>query len=383
MHYAISQTSYGGRGCFAQTFIPKDTVVHICRSPFTSVIFRDFRREVCGYCYKYDMGRTTWKVRLERLPYSAGLLFCTEECRDRWVKREDKSGQIAEILETIEVAFLRGRKRLQQLRLNGQVEEFEVILPEDGQLSPEQITTEWIRAEDLVVSLSKQNSKVSRDIKASLLGLEDAEYDITRLIAVGVVRDQIETSTVRSEGEKQEILVDPFSWSKLWDLESHEIDLLKKTPSLLQAHIKAYLFLKMILPQKYKSYVTSVKVRGLVGREASNTFGIWQLPLSQESECLGSAVFPSASYFNHSCRPNISKLRRGREMHFIANRDIDLNEELSISYGLQSKLDVVDRQMLLQEQWYFQCRCRQCLEDLHKIKPIALATTQENCFRLK
>ncbi|KAK9470966.1 uncharacterized protein V1510DRAFT_421624 [Dipodascopsis tothii] len=359
--FEVRPTPYGGRGCYATTEIPAGTRLHVSTAPFTSVIFREFRKEVCANCFKYDMGRTTWKVRIERLTHSAGLLFCTDACRDSWITREDRDGAASKALEAVEVASTLGRKSLQQLLNSGQRrEEFEILLPEDGTLTDSFIDEQWAAAEQLAVRLKRKKSGLSQEFKNSLMQLEDVEYDFVRLILMGVLHHHAEV--VSSDGEKQEVPPE-FSWSLFWQLESHELDLVKKLPALLQAHIKAYLFLRMTLPQYHKS-ITPQIVRGVMGRESANAFGIWQQPLNQESECLGSALFPSASYFNHSCRPNVTKSRHERAMHFVASQTISAGDEVCISYGLELNPDPVVRQTLLLDQWYFTCGCVRCVEDL-------------------
>ena len=45
--------------------------------------------------------------------------------------------------------------------------------------------------------------------------------------------------------------------------------------------------------------VTIANVRTILGVDPGNSFGIWEVPLMEESECLGFAVYPIASFFNH------------------------------------------------------------------------------------
>ena len=40
-------------------------------------------------------------------------------------------------------------------------------------------------------------------------------------------------------------------------------------------------------------------MRTVLGVDPGNAFGIWEMPLMEESECLGFAVYPVASFFNH------------------------------------------------------------------------------------
>ena len=45
--------------------------------------------------------------------------------------------------------------------------------------------------------------------------------------------------------------------------------------------------------------ITVANVRRAFGVDPGNSFGIWEVPLIDESECLGFAVYPVASFFNH------------------------------------------------------------------------------------
>ncbi|KIK57318.1 hypothetical protein GYMLUDRAFT_172774, partial [Collybiopsis luxurians FD-317 M1] len=58
-------TPYGGRGLFATHFIPKDTLLHTSSSPFASVIYRKYRKEVCADCfaYSFESNRNTWNIK--------------------------------------------------------------------------------------------------------------------------------------------------------------------------------------------------------------------------------------------------------------------------------------------------------------------------------
>jgi len=121
-------------------------------------------------------------------------------------------------------------------------------------------------------------------------------------------------------------------------------------------------FLGEHLPAELKPLVEST-ARPLLSRHLTNSFGIWELPVGPDSENLGSAMYPSASYFNHSCEPNLIKLRQGRTVRFVACRDIQCDEELCISYGQgDSRVDV--RNQELRKWWGFDCDCTRCKREI-------------------
>lgn len=107
-------------------------------------------------------------------------------------------------------------------------------------------------------------------------------------------------------------------------------------------------------------------VDAMMGRSKCNCFGIWEQAEGAsfpESEMFGYALYPSASFFNHACRPNVDKVRVGREMRFLAAADIAAGTELTISYlGDRAHDDVRARQRALQS-WGFSCLCALCREE--------------------
>ncbi len=126
--------------------------------------------------------------------------------------------------------------------------------------------------------------------------------------------------------------------------------------------------------------ITVANVRRALGVDPGNSFGIWEVPLIDESECLGFAVYPVASFFNHrewipytytmprtlvdldssDCSPNVRKVRDGRTLRFLTACAIKENEELCISYGHVEGMDWSARQKELLDGWYFSCRCSRC-----------------------
>ncbi|KAK9479626.1 hypothetical protein V1514DRAFT_12553 [Lipomyces japonicus] len=343
-YFNVGPTVYGGRGCFAVKPIQSGTVIHTARTPFTWTIFRDFRKEVCAYCFDYDLGRQ-WKVKIP----AAGVWFCNEDCRQKWVQQEDHDGELVKVFEKIESTVSMARRKLQNQHRQVQEGEDEDFVPDDFEVSNEDV-------EELWQEMDRRACDLGLGQRLRVQALEDLEYDIARLVAAAVVRQANSGADQQQQEENDE-----FSWDKFALLESHELDLIKRMPALLEAHVRVFLFLKLVMTdRKYKPFVTTATVRSVVGKEAANAFGIWQLPLTMESECLGSAVYPSGSYFNHSCEPGVRKERVGREMRFITTRDVSAGEELCISYGMMLDMPVHDRRKLLREQWYFECGCARC-----------------------
>ncbi|KAJ1647738.1 hypothetical protein J3B02_001658 [Coemansia erecta] len=111
------------------------------------------------------------------------------------------------------------------------------------------------------------------------------------------------------------------------------------------------------------------RFRDVYYREKANSFGIWD-PSSpsldrlehQEKEYVGFAIYPTAVYFNHSCAPNVDKVRMDRAMFFVSNRSVSRSEELLISYGSISE-PVAERRTRLREHFFFDCTCERCIAE--------------------
>lgn len=107
------------------------------------------------------------------------------------------------------------------------------------------------------------------------------------------------------------------------------------------------------------------RVGRIVGAVAANAFGL-DVPMREgefnedgerDVNYLGRAVYVSGSFFNHSCVPNVCRVRQGRRMVFLAARDILAGEELCICYVNVAKKD---RSAVLLEQYGFVCACELC-----------------------
>ncbi len=99
------------------------------------------------------------------------------------------------------------------------------------------------------------------------------------------------------------------------------------------------------------------EIMDLFYREKCNCFGIWDL----QDQCLASAVFPIASFFNHSCVPNCSRfpditgLISVRTLH-----GVPAGAELSISYITLKDASAEWRHDHLSNFYCFDCACPSC-----------------------
>jgi len=104
-----------------------------------------------------------------------------------------------------------------------------------------------------------------------------------------------------------------------------------------------------------------------MGLEHDYAAALRRMFVEQESEngC-GSAVYLLSSLFNHSCSPNVEPVfpHNNHIIAFKALRDIQKNEQLTISYIDSINLSYQERQHSLLHGYGFQCQCEKCLEDM-------------------
>jgi hypothetical protein len=75
------------------------------------------------------------------------------------------------------------------------------------------------------------------------------------------------------------------------------------------------------------------------------------------------AVYPAASFFNHSCSPNITRSTEGPRLVLRAARAIEEGEALCIMYGELAMKGYNERQRHLREHYSFHCKCQRCVEE--------------------
>ncbi|KPI43492.1 putative protein lysine methyltransferase SET6 [Cyphellophora attinorum] len=134
----------------------------------------------------------------------------------------------------------------------------------------------------------------------------------------------------------------------------------------LDEHVRAFHLLTAILPMEMLSSISASLCTEYVSRASHNAFSIRPTADGDHSgEFLGYGVWPEASFFNHSCNPNVRKVRNGRQWSFTVARDVEQGEELCITYlgGEEKELDVVERRKRLQTEWGFMCGCERCQKE--------------------
>ncbi len=166
--------------------------------------------------------------------------------------------------------------------------------------------------------------------------------------------------------------MNPDLWTQLLSLAPHRHPY--SSALSLQMTLNSYLVLLCIVPFSLLPLVTPEAVHTLISRDACNSFGIWSSlgdgseTSGNHDEFLGYGIWPSASFFNHSCRPTVVMDRIGRALHFQTSSKwpVSGGDELCISYlGLDAQdMHVEERRKALLIGWDFSCACSGCIADI-------------------
>ncbi|KAF2089951.1 SET domain-containing protein [Saccharata proteae CBS 121410] len=325
--FSVQETASSGRGVFATETIPKGTALWSTGGPDADVVLREYRRELCAYCFKYDRGRE-WKLRNS----AAGFAYCSEACREKWA-------------ETLEEDGVEAWMQVEKLN-KGSSREIEMVnavnpIPTEGDVG-EAWEEADIKARLIRLARSGSTTKTHRKALASALAAPPCP-DILAFLLSGILM------RARKSDEWQRTLA---LWPNTTPYKSH---------ADLEEHTRSFLHLVSVLPPTLLEHATRETCFLLSTRDSHNSFGIRSLD-DDGAEFFGYGIWASASYFNHSCSPNVRKKRVGRQWYFRASRDIGLGEELCITYlsGEERALPTKERREMLKNAWGFRCGCAKC-----------------------
>ncbi|KLO07426.1 SET domain-containing protein [Schizopora paradoxa] len=388
---SILQTPNAGFGVFAKRNLAPHTELLRSSSPAAYVIYRQFRKEVCAWCFRYDLGRTVGG------PFNGGgMVFDTASCRDSWLEEYGAIG--LECFGTVE-AFVQ-----KQSRKRGEEEESR---ERDSELppSPKEIDQAWEAIQEASLNvrnhrlLSRQQNfsehqttptsnhlqqaslrKIGASALANALSLPVPDADLLFFLLSGLL------CRYKSRSTDKEMKQTSDQWSSMLSLCPSSTPYSSKRSLAETTH--AYLQLLAILPVALledPQLVCRSTIESILSRDVGNSFGIWSVeepfdriyscndatnsstPQSDDDpEMLGYAVYPSASFFNHSCRPNVHKQRIGRSWIFsIASDSVSAGDELSITYirGEEDNLTLAQRRLRLEGGWSFVCQCSKCIAE--------------------
>jgi SET and MYND domain-containing protein len=305
-----------------------------------SVLLREYRREVCGQCFSYDQGRG-----LEIRDKTVGFAFCSKTCQDQW--REENGEVGVEAWSAVE-HFIRKRSK----------EDSDMIDPDLPRPKSKEIRQAWDN-----VAAQAALIRIARDSEQRKDAGEGDAIQVTKQHKKAVSKALQE----HISPDVMSFCVSGIVWRHLYPEEWERMLALAndKTPyhssDDLSAFTRTYLHLLAILPVSLLPLVTEDTLIALSSRDSHNSFGIRSLG-DEGSEFFGYGCWPAASYFNHSCAPNIEKNREGRTWYFRAGRDIRQGDELCITYlsGEERKLSRGKRMLRLKKTWGFDCGCERC-----------------------
>jgi len=118
-----------------------------------------------------------------------------------------------------------------------------------------------------------------------------------------------------------------------------------------------------IFPKEESLGATQRDIFLLFLKERCNCFGIW----NPDYKCLASAVYTSASFFNHSCFPNCTRYPDAEDLISIrALYEIKKGSQLCITY-IPLHPSKERRQLNLLLDYHFNCDCIRCTDTTEKI----------------
>lgn len=366
-HFKIEDVAGLGRAVIAQSNIACNAHVLSTsngESPLAHVILRPYRKEVCAWCFNYDRGRE-WKIR----DPTTSISFCSLECQHSWKEQhDDLSIQALTIVEGHLKEQLKRQDDTNSSRIEvGHTAEEQAVLEE-------KVATAWRDAEDVAVELrqARTNHKPTKFQKSIIRNVlqRRLDADIVTYVISGILAAYRNS---RRFAKLEQSDTNPQTYlPSLFELVPDEqvFNDNPMTSSPLHDYTTAYLIMLALVPADLLDLASSQLITNLASRAAHNAFSIRPAGNSdgeQSGEFLGWGVWPEASFFNHSCRPNIRKERVGRSWIFSVDchNGVKEGEQLCITYlgGDEKDLDVHERRQRLEEQWGFVCGCERCLEE--------------------
>lgn len=334
--FEVQDIPNAGRGVIAKSLIPEDSLILESGPPAFSVIFQQYRRETCGFCFLWDRGRTLPVKNL-----GTAKFFCSEECQSRWLEEQGELG-----VES-------WRRLAAFVRAKGKGTNADELMAEGPRPDRMAIDVAWKEAEAdaKILQESRFSMNPGLSTKASRKRAAAIQQKIGKTVDANMLSYFLDGILLHHKGSPlvQEVL------SLARD------DTPYRTENDLRNGCHSFLQLVSILPPELLSVLTPEVCRSMVQADNHNAFGIRGGGEDSE-EYMGYGVYPCASYFNHSCKPNVKKRRIGRCWEFRAANNIAMGEECCISYlgGDEKDLSFTERQSRLEEVWGFACGCERC-----------------------
>ncbi len=436
-NYTISKLPHSGRGCIASHDILPNSIIHLSH-PLSFTILRDFKKECCAWCLKYT--GENWKCKLESkwlqqvttTPendndpnnsscsaasskfFNGGMWFCSLECLNMF-KEYDYKGIITRSYDALEYVYSKSHKRPRSIE--DEIEESrkdDLIIKKNKDALLDNvnlyINSKWDEINTWQQNVIGNNTNLKSRLKKINKALEkllshdqlvDEEITYAKFVVGVLYQRYISKSQSQTATNKTNLnIIDMGELMGFASLQSTEVEYFQHFPTLLKSHLKIYQILILTLPECLRDLLTIECYRFLVGVHSSNAFGIWELSnqvndkvnstandrsknginITSEREYLGFSLYPTSSFFNHSCAPNLSKQRNGQVLTFTTTRHIKKREELCINYGGFQDLKVKERRKKLEDEWFFKCGCEKCEKDVKNLtQSCGTVSTAANC----
>ena len=349
-YFSVKSTKYGGRGCFANYDLTEGTIIHQCLLPLSSSIRRSFKKEVCEYCFSYFYGKTL-KYKL------MSLYFCSQSCLNSF-QEMDIDNIYLQSLFNVENLFVKGLKRQQSNQREDEDKEEEMIRQLENEFKQSEnielfIDEKWKQMEiecDLLLSKLKTKERINL-----IPSINENEYlDIKYII--GILFQMYKQDFCLANNNILSFELDLFE-----HLQLNDVAKVCAYPFLLYSYLKIYKFLKLSTISQLECYVNTSMIRSIIAKNLTNAFSIRSLDEPDgNKEFFGYALYPSASFFNHSCQPNVIHIRIGSKKVFQLSRNVEKDEELVISYTPFENIELEKRKQEIKE-WFFDCICQRCI----------------------
>lgn len=86
--------------------------------------------------------------------------------------------------------------------------------------------------------------------------------------------------------------------------------------------------------------------------------------MQSDSKQIALGLYPAAAFFNHSCRPNVDRsFDENGNLILTAMEPVAEGQPLTIMYGCLQNVCLEERQRILREGHFFECRCERCLDE--------------------
>lgn len=355
--WKVQHIENAGRGVIASRAIAQGTVVHDSGPPSVHVVFKQYSKETCAQCFLWDRGRA-----LPVRDADIGKAFCSTLCRQSWIQQH---GDIGVEAWRVLTAFMRSGKGNGKIKSDGGG--VDALMKGDGDSDGDgdksrrpcavDIRAAWQSAAAEAKMLLRSRTTAAKGdmtkqerqaVQAILHNTRQTrDYEKLSYFLCGLLFDHAATAEARAGLLSLAMDDTPYN-----------------THQELEDSCMAFLQLTSIMPLSLVPHLTADLCLNLVRADNHNAFGIRGGGEDSE-EYMGYGVYPSASYFNHSCDANIHKKRTGRSWTFHAAQDIQPGDELCITYlgGDEKDLDLPARRGRLEEVWGFVCHCARCKKE--------------------